>query len=307
MYFDVRDKGRRRRQALNLLAFCQYTQVDATICLPLSSVARLPRLLAAQRLSRSSADSINNLLPIQAQMNSRNLDRLSLTARPSGPSSFSSLLRGFQAALFFSLPPLAGFIARTFVSTRLRSYGTLCRRCRDNPPPRIQFSQRRENVMTRPDATARQARKTATNCPICSGHCHLGIGAMAGGVFGLIGARFGGGLVDYAASVAAVIIMCWCIHVGTAARLGAITATIVLLVPEKGPRRDVALLRLDQVTLGTVCALAVSWLVSRAEHVWTGRDQHASEQRLTSRTTQTPCRSDLRTVSAVSRSSENRS
>jgi uncharacterized membrane protein YgaE (UPF0421/DUF939 family) len=101
------------------------------------------------------------------------------------------------------------------------------------------------------------------------------IGAMAGGLFGLAGASFGGGLIAYAATVAMVIVACWCVNVGSAARLGAITATIVLLVPETGPIWDIALLRLGEVTLGTISALLVSWLVSSAERRWVARGDHS--------------------------------
>jgi hypothetical protein len=64
------------------------------------------------------------------------------------------------------------------------------------------------------------------------------------------------------------IVLCWIVNVGSAARLGGITATIMLLVPGIGPAWDKALLRLGEVTLGTVCALLVAWLMSRAEQRW---------------------------------------
>ncbi len=95
------------------------------------------------------------------------------------------------------------------------------------------------------------------------------IGAMVGGVCGLAGALFGGGyLAAYAATVALAIIVCWSVNVGSAARLGGITATIMLLVPGIGPPWQVALLRLAEVTLGTLCALFVCWLISRVEARW---------------------------------------
>jgi len=89
------------------------------------------------------------------------------------------------------------------------------------------------------------------------------IGAMAGGLFGFAGAWLGAGaheLLGYATTVAAVIVACWCVNVGSAARLGAITATIVLLVPMQGPLWDVPLFRLVQVVIGTLSTLLVSWL-----------------------------------------------
>ncbi|HEY2024921.1 FUSC family protein, partial [Paraburkholderia sp.] len=58
------------------------------------------------------------------------------------------------------------------------------------------------------------------------------IGAMVGGLCGLFGAVAGGGHFGaYAATVAGAILICWIVNVGSAARLGGITATIMLLVP----------------------------------------------------------------------------
>jgi uncharacterized membrane protein YgaE (UPF0421/DUF939 family) len=95
------------------------------------------------------------------------------------------------------------------------------------------------------------------------------IGAMVGGLCGLAGATLGHGyFAAYAATVAAAIVLCWIVNVGSAARLGGITATIMLLVPGIGPAWDKALLRLGEVTLGTVCALLVAWLMARAEKRW---------------------------------------
>jgi uncharacterized membrane protein YccC len=99
------------------------------------------------------------------------------------------------------------------------------------------------------------------------------VGAMAGGLFGFAGAWFGAGtheILGYATTIGAVILVCWCLNVGSAARLGAITATIVLLVPQQGPLWDVALYRLGEVTLGTLCALFVSLFVSRLQRALAG-------------------------------------
>ena len=98
------------------------------------------------------------------------------------------------------------------------------------------------------------------------------IGAMVGGLCGLVGATLGSGyFAAYAATVAAAITICWILNVGSAARLGGITATIMLLVPGMGPAWDKALLRLGEVTLGTVCALLVAWLMSWIERRWFGK------------------------------------
>ncbi|HZZ12698.1 MAG TPA: FUSC family protein [Paraburkholderia sp.] len=95
------------------------------------------------------------------------------------------------------------------------------------------------------------------------------LGAMIGGLCGLAGATLGAGyLAAYAATVAVAILVCWAVNVGSAARLGGITATIMLLVPGMGPLWDKALLRLGEVTLGTICALLVAWLMSRIGERW---------------------------------------
>ncbi|MBN3805136.1 FUSC family protein [Paraburkholderia sp. Ac-20336] len=92
------------------------------------------------------------------------------------------------------------------------------------------------------------------------------IGAMVGGVCGLLGTLAGGGhFAVYAATVSVAIMICWVVNVGSAARLGGVTATIMLLVPGIGPVWDKAFLRLAEVTLGTVCALLVAWLMSSLE------------------------------------------
>lgn len=95
------------------------------------------------------------------------------------------------------------------------------------------------------------------------------IGAMVGGLIGFAGAATGAGhFVAYAITIVTAIICCWCLNVGSAARLGAITATIVLLFPGEGPLWNIPLVRLGEVTLGTACAMAVGWTMSRIERRW---------------------------------------
>ncbi|MFT0168084.1 FUSC family protein [Paraburkholderia mimosarum] len=95
------------------------------------------------------------------------------------------------------------------------------------------------------------------------------IGAIAGGIVGLATAVLGPeNLAAYLVAVSVVIIGCWCLSVSTAARLGAITTTIVLLVPMNGPVWDVALIRVAQVAIGMACAVPVSWLFSWIEQRW---------------------------------------
>jgi uncharacterized membrane protein YccC len=90
------------------------------------------------------------------------------------------------------------------------------------------------------------------------------IGAAAGGVCGFAAATLGPADAGvYLAAVAVVMVACWLLKVGSAARLGGITTTIVLLVPAQGPAWDIA-----QVLIGMACALPVGWLVSYAERRW---------------------------------------
>jgi uncharacterized membrane protein YccC len=95
------------------------------------------------------------------------------------------------------------------------------------------------------------------------------IGAIAGGIVGFATAALGAeNMPAYLAAVAVVIVACWCLRVSTAARLGAITTTIVLLVPTQGPVWDVALFRVAEVAIGMACALPVCWVFSFAERRW---------------------------------------
>lgn len=97
----------------------------------------------------------------------------------------------------------------------------------------------------------------------------LSLDQFIGGVCGLAGAVLGGGhFIAYMLTVAAAIVFCWVGNIGSAARLGGITATIMLLVPRMGPPWEVALERLGQVTLGTVCALMVCGLIRLVEQRW---------------------------------------
>ncbi|WP_144109157.1 FUSC family protein [Paraburkholderia sp. BCC1886] len=104
------------------------------------------------------------------------------------------------------------------------------------------------------------------------------LGAMVGGVCGLAGVTIGHDyFAAYAATVAIAIVICWMLNVGSAARLGGITATIMMLVPGIGPAWDKALLRLGEVTLGTVCALLVAWLMAWIEERWFDKPAKAGD------------------------------
>jgi uncharacterized membrane protein YgaE (UPF0421/DUF939 family) len=92
------------------------------------------------------------------------------------------------------------------------------------------------------------------------------IGAATGGLIGLAGVLIGGDtLITYMMVVALTILVCWLLNAGAAARLGAITATILTLVPHTGPAWAVAAIRLGQVALGTGCAIFVSYLAGKLE------------------------------------------
>lgn len=94
-------------------------------------------------------------------------------------------------------------------------------------------------------------------------------GAMIGGVCGLLAALYGGGYyLAYAAAIAVAMVVSWAINIGSAARLAAVTATIMLLVPSGGAPWQTMLLRLGEVTLGTLSALLVSRLIALCERVW---------------------------------------
>ena len=93
------------------------------------------------------------------------------------------------------------------------------------------------------------------------------VGAFTGGVLGLIGIYLGKDVfAAYAIVVAIAIIGCWLLNAGSAARLGAITATILMLVPQAGPAWEFALIRLGEVALGTVCAIIISWIAAWLDH-----------------------------------------
>lgn len=99
------------------------------------------------------------------------------------------------------------------------------------------------------------------------------VGAIVGGLVGFAGAATGiGHVAAYAMTIVAAIVCCWCLNVGSAARLGAITATIVLLFPGGGPLWGVPLVRLGEVTLGTACATVVSWTITQIERRWLARN-----------------------------------
>ncbi|WP_266159821.1 FUSC family protein [Dyella silvatica] len=101
------------------------------------------------------------------------------------------------------------------------------------------------------------------------------IGACIGGIIGMAAAYLGrDSYTAYAVAIVLVIVVCWCSNVGSAGKLGATTATIVLLVPHVGPFWTVALTRLGEVTLGIASALLVTRTASWLETRWLGESEH---------------------------------
>lgn len=98
------------------------------------------------------------------------------------------------------------------------------------------------------------------------------IGALVGGVLGFASVALGGShyFLAYVAAVATTIVVCWALNVGSAARLGGVTATMVLLIPGNGPLWDIPLTRLGEVAVGTLCAVGVTWAMTRIERRWFG-------------------------------------
>lgn len=93
------------------------------------------------------------------------------------------------------------------------------------------------------------------------------LGTAIGAVAGLLGLWVGGSgeILSFSLALGLVTLACWTAGAGPAARLGGITATIVLLVPSQGPSWEIAFYRLGEVALGTICAIAVGWLASFIE------------------------------------------
>lgn len=92
------------------------------------------------------------------------------------------------------------------------------------------------------------------------------IGALVGGLCGLVAAVYGGGhYLAYAATIAVAVIVSWAINIGSAARLAATTATIVLLVPAQGTPWHTAATRFGEVAIGTLSALFICVLLSAYE------------------------------------------
>jgi uncharacterized membrane protein YgaE (UPF0421/DUF939 family) len=90
------------------------------------------------------------------------------------------------------------------------------------------------------------------------------VGAAIGGGVGLcvfLAARQD--LISYAAAVLLSILVCWLLNVATAARLSAITATIILLVPHTGTPQRMLASRVFEVAWGICAAIGTVWIVTK--------------------------------------------
>ena len=97
------------------------------------------------------------------------------------------------------------------------------------------------------------------------------IGAAIGGVIGVAAAvLLGTALPAFALAIFAAILVAWTLGLPTAARLAAITATIILLVPHAGTAERMMLSRVGEVAWGVTVAIAVVWLAHlvRRESGW---------------------------------------
>ena len=98
------------------------------------------------------------------------------------------------------------------------------------------------------------------------------LGALVGAVLGFAGVALGGShyFLAYVTAVFATIMICWAMNAGSAARLGGVTATMVLLIPGNGSLWDIPLTRLGEVVVGTACAVGVTWVMNRIEQRYFG-------------------------------------
>jgi uncharacterized membrane protein YccC len=87
------------------------------------------------------------------------------------------------------------------------------------------------------------------------------LGTLIGALLGFSFSLFGTLPWNYILAVAAAVVVCGLLGLRSSSRLAGVTITIVMLVQKVGSPRDLALLRVGQVVLGIVVALAVTTLV----------------------------------------------
>jgi uncharacterized membrane protein YccC len=101
-------------------------------------------------------------------------------------------------------------------------------------------------------------------------------GALLGGLIGVATIfLFGQHLWTYALAIITAILSAWLIAIPSAARLAAITATIILLVPHSGTPQSMMLSRVGEVTWGVVVAIVIVWSAQRLQdHIEGGAVPH---------------------------------
>ena len=87
------------------------------------------------------------------------------------------------------------------------------------------------------------------------------LGTLMGAAFGFAFSVFGAPPWNYILAVLFAIIVCGLLGMRDSSRLAGVTITIIMLVPESGPRWELALDRVGEVLLGIVVALVVTTLV----------------------------------------------
>jgi uncharacterized membrane protein YccC len=87
------------------------------------------------------------------------------------------------------------------------------------------------------------------------------LGTLMGAAFGFACSVFGAPPWNYILAVVLAIVVCGLLSLRNSSRLAAVTITILMLVPQSGPRWQLALDRVGEVLLGIVVALLVSTLV----------------------------------------------
>ena len=89
-------------------------------------------------------------------------------------------------------------------------------------------------------------------------------GALLGGIIGVaVVLAVGQHVWAYAIAVLVAILAAWLVAIPSAARLAAITATIILLVPHSGTAQRMMLSRVGEVAWGVTVAIAIVWTAQR--------------------------------------------
>jgi uncharacterized membrane protein YccC len=87
------------------------------------------------------------------------------------------------------------------------------------------------------------------------------LGTLIGALFGFSFSQFGALPWNYILAVLTAVMVCGLLGLRSSSRLAGVTITIVMLVQQAGSRRDLALIRVSEVIVGIVVALAVTTLV----------------------------------------------